>query len=122
MKNQDEVKKELGETISVGVGEIRRHVFEAKCDEKIKVISQTNGKPHTIYWPKNAGTCLLKIVSIGKDKKPIAGTELELSSGEDGESYTSPDGAQAIAFYCMAKLDMVAGSPTPTCILEIDRR
>ena len=95
---------------------VERHQFKANCDGKQTRISRTNGEPHTIYWPKNAGECTLHIFSVDKDGKTVRDTTLNLQGSDEQESYTSPKGAYAIVFEC----DGAAGGTN--CVLEIDRR
>lgn len=102
---------------------VERHKFKPiSCDRKKKIISQTNGEPRIIYWPKNAGTCILHLVALDKDGKEIPNTEATLpDTGDELESYTAPKGAFSIAYYCTFK-DFDGDTKSDHCILEIDRR
>jgi hypothetical protein len=102
---------------------VERHKFKSiTCDRKKKIISQLNGEPRIIHWPKNVGTCILHLVALDKDGKEIPNTEVTLpDTGDELESYTAPKGAFSIAYYCTFK-DFDGDTKSEHCILEIDRR
>ena len=102
---------------------VERHKFKPiACDRKKKIISQTNGEPRIIYWPKNVGGCVLHLVALDNAGKEIPNTEVTLPDpGDELESYISPKGAFSIAYYCSIK-DFDGDTKLADCILEIDRR
>ena len=81
------------------------------------VISQTNGQPDTIRYPKNTGECgPLTLVCLDVIGRPIPGTTAVLEKGHSLRQYSANGGrTHSIAFYCTKK------DQGGACQIEFDR-
>jgi len=80
------------------------------------IITQTNGQPDTIRYPKNVGECgPLTMLCLDSNGRPVPNTDVTLAKGDSLRQFSAGGGRHfSIAFYC-TKTDGGA------CKIEFDR-
>jgi hypothetical protein len=89
-----------------------------RADGQETLLASTNGEPHVLRWPRNAGTTNLYIYCVDRQWIYVDNTVLNLPVGAQLESYTSPKGAYRILFYGEKSEDSSTEGRTE---LEMDR-